>query len=568
MAETSKLELRGRYMKRLAALKNERSTWIEHWRDLNDNIRPRRFRWLYTERNKGWKRNSAIINSTATTALRTLAAGMMAGITPRSRPWFRLTTPDPELSKFGPVRAYLDLVQERMFQVFARSNIYNVFHGTYEQLGLFGTAIFLLEADDHSVLRAYPWPIGQYCLANSARLDIDTGYRELSMTVGQLVEQFGKEACTREVQEKYEKGDYDVWIEVVRVVEPNRDYEAGKLGPKGQRYKSCWFEKGREAEDRFLLESGFRVKPFCAPRWVVTAEDVYGESPGMDALGDVRSVQLLERRKAQVADKISNPPMKGPMALMNQRIGLGPGEMTYVDQVTPGQAFSPAYEVPPAALQALRESIGEDSQRVKTTFYEDVWMMIAQGQQDPRKTATEVAALKEEKMMQLGPVMERLDDEMLDPVIDRAYDILFHKGLLPPAPKEMKGKSFAVEYISIVAQALKMIQGVAPKERLASFVGSLIGSRPEVADNVNWDLMVEDYADDLGVKSTLIIPEDQVQAIRADRAKQQAQQQQMQQTLAGVQAAQTLSKTDTGGDNALGRILASVPGAASGGLPQ
>lgn len=559
---------RERYTKRLSALKDERSTWWEHWRDLNDFIRPRRFRWLSTERNKGWKRNQNIINGTPIWAARTLAAGMMAGITSPARPWFRLTTPDPDLAKFGAVKDYLDVVQERMHAAFARSNIYNVFHGTYEQLGCFGTAFFLLEEDTHSVLRAYPWPIGQYCLANSARLDVDTGYRELSMTVGQLVEQFGLDACSRSVKDSYANGDYDSWVECIRVVEPNRDYKPGRAGKYGWKYNSCWLEAGEGGTTGFLREGGYNAKPFCAPRWLATAEDVYGESPGMDALGDCRAIQLLERRKAQVADKIVNPPMKGPSSLMNQRIGLMPGEMTYVDAISAAQSFEPAYMVPPAAMSEAREAIQEHAERIKTLFYTDLWLMLQQGQEDPRKTATEVAELKEEKMLQLGPVMERLEDEMLDPVIDRTYDILERKGLLPKPPKELQGRRLMVEYTSIVAQALKMIQGVAPIERLASFVGNLSGTRPEVADNINWDAMVEDYADDLGVKPSLIVPPDAVQAIRAQRAAQQQKQQQIQQSLAAVQGAQVLSKTDTSGDNGLTRLLGSVsPAAASqGGL--
>jgi len=86
---------------------NERASFTPHWRDLSDFVQPRRSRFYTSDVNKGDRRNQKIIDSTATMALRTLRSGMMSGVTSPARPWFRLTTPDPDLAEFGSVKMWL-----------------------------------------------------------------------------------------------------------------------------------------------------------------------------------------------------------------------------------------------------------------------------------------------------------------------------------------------------------------------------------------------------------------------------------------------------------------------------
>lgn len=550
---------RQRYQKRLQALKNERNSWMSHWRELADFIQPRKARLLSHEQNRGDRRNQNIINNTAGWGVRVLASGMMAGITSPARVWFRLTTPDPDLAEFGPVKQWLYEVESRIRMTFARSNIYNQLHQAYEALGTFGTACLYVEDDAEDVLRAYTFPLGSYALQNNARLRVDTVYRELSMTVGQLVEQFGLDAVSLRVRTDYERGDVDRWVEVVHVIEPNRDMAYGRLGAPGMAFRSCWFEVGSGEADRaqFLRESGYEDFPVLAPRWSVTGEDVYGNSPGMDALGDVKALQLLERRKAQAVDKIVTPPMRAPASLMTTRASLLPGDITYVDTSTAAAGtFEPAMTINPAAVQVLEGSIREHEGRIKTAFYADLWLMLAE-QAPSDMTAREVAERHEEKMLQLGPVMERLQDELLDPLVDRTFGILLRNGDLPPPPEELQGMDLRVEYLSIMAQAQKML-GITGVERLASFAGNLAAVKPEVLDKLDFDQMVDEYGQMLGVPPALVVPDEAVEKARAARA-QQAQQMQAQAAAAQtVQGAKTLSETDMGGDSALSRMLSNL----------
>lgn len=557
---------RQRVLRRWERLKQERSTWITHWRELSDQIQPRRSRFLQSDRNKGDRRNDKIINATPRRAARILASGMMAGVTSPARPWFRLTTPDPELAEFGAVREWLHVVEQRMRLIFERSNIYNGLHGVYTDLATYGTAALHLEDDPGDVIRGYLFPVGQYALATSPRQQVDTVYRELSMTVGQLVEQFGLEACSDQVRRMHERGAIDEWVDVLHVIEPKRDYQAGKIGPAGMPWRSFWMEQGGSEDVGFLRESGYREFPVLAVRWEVTGEDVYGSSPGMDALGDCKALQQYERRKAQVVDKIVTPPMQGPSSLQHRRVSLLPGDFTPVDTVNGGQKIEPAMVVHPSATGEIREAIREHEERINAIYYADLWLSLLEGDRG-QMTAREVAERHEEKMLQLGPVMERLQDELLDPLIDRAFSIMSDRGHLPPPPDELQGVDLRVEYISILAQAQKLL-GVTAIERFAGFVGGLANLRPDALDKIDIDETIDTMADSLGVPPKLVLPDDQVAAIREERAAREQAQAQGEAMLQAAQGAKDLAGADMGGDSALNRLLgaygAAPPAAGAG----
>jgi hypothetical protein len=555
---------RQRYLRRYNALKNERSSWIEHWRELCDYIQPRRSRFLSTDtQSAGQKRNQHIINGVATWAARTLASGMMAGITSPARPWFRLTTPDPDLAEYGAVKEWLFVCEERLRLAFQRSNIYNALHQVYADLGTPGTAVLHIEEDSEDLIRGYVFPVGSYSLANSSRMRVDTIYRELSLSAAQLVEQFTLERCSDKVRRAYEGGMLDQRFDVLHIIEPNRDVKPGRAGPEGMPVRSCWVERGASEDTPPLREGGFEEFPAMCPRWTVTGEDVYGSSPAMEALGDIRALQVLERKKGQMVAKIVEPPMRAPTALRGQTASLLPGDTTFVDAISPAQMFAPAMEIPPMAVQVVGAEIREHEARIRTAFFADLWLSLTQGDSG-QMTAREVVERHEEKMLQLGPVMERLQDELLDPMIDRVFGILLRHGDVPPPPQEMQGQEVRVEYLSILAQAQKLV-GTSAVERLASFVGNLAAVRPDVLDKVNFDELVDQYSGMLGVPPQVVRTDEEVAQTRQAKAQAAQAQMQQQQATTAVQGAKVLSETDTGGDNALTRMLSNLGGTAGTG---
>jgi hypothetical protein len=551
VAEVSR---RQRYLRRWDSLKAERSGWIDHWRDIAENTRPRSFRYLANDRTRaGTKKNQKIINGKPIWALRTLAAGMMAGITSPSRPWFRFTSGDPTLSDSQAAKEYLGALEEKVREALQKSNIYNALHQVYSDLGGIGTSTLYIEEDSEDVMRAYVFPVGQYCLANSARHAVDTVYRELSMTVGQLVEQFGEAKCSDGVREKYSRGQINDWVEVLHIIEPNRKFIAGKLGPVGKKFASCWMERAGSDDLGFLRESGYEEFPIMAPRWETTGEDIYGSSPGMDALGDCKALQLAEKRKAQAIDKVVTPPMVGPAELANRKISLLPGDTTYLGNMSAGSRFMPAYEVNPNAVATIGMEIRENEIRIDRAFFADLWLMLSQS--DGVKTATEIVERREEKLLQLGPVMERLQDELLEPLISRVFAILQRKQLLPPPPEELQGREVRVEYISIMAQAQKLL-GTTGIERVTGYVGNLAAvAGPSALDKLDIDQAIDEYATMNGVPPDMIRSDEDVAAMREQRAQAQQKQAQLEQAQVAAATAKDLSQADTEGENGLTTML-------------
>lgn len=541
-----------RYTKRLAALRNERSSWETHWRDLADYFLPRKGRWLFNNVNRGDKRNQLLIDSEPRLAARTLSSGMMAGLTSPARPWFRLVTPDPEMMEFGPVKDWLYSVERRMRDVFAKSNLYNALPTVYGEMGVFGVCPMAGLEDAQSVIRFYPFTVGSYYLAQNERLQVDTFYREVNMTVRQLVRMFGLQAVSPTTRSMFENGNTEQWIKVIHVVEPNEGRDITRFDNRHMPFVSAWFEQGDGHGDGLLRQSGFNEFPIMAPRWDPTGEDIYSGSPGMDALGDAKALQVQQKRKAQAVDKHVDPPMQAPTALKNKRASLLPGDITYVDAASGMQGFVPAYQIKPE-IQALLLDMQEMRDRINRVFYADLFLMLAMS--DRRQmTATEVAERHEEKLLMLGPVLERLNDELLDPLIDRTFAVMLRAGLLPPPPPELEGVDLKVEYISILAQAQRMV-GLGAVDRLYGFAGGVAQVDPSVLDKLDHDQAVDEYAEMLGVPPGIVRSDDAVAALRAQRAQAQRAQMAAENAPGLAKTAKDLAETPVGGDSMLSRVL-------------
>jgi len=548
--------------RRLKKLEQERSRgWETNWRELAEFIEPRTGRWNLSEANDGRRRDQKIINGTATYAARVLEAGMMSGITSPARPWFKLTSPDPGLMEYGPVKIWLHQAENAMREVFVKSNLYNVLPTIYGEEGIFGTASMIAVADDQDLVRFYPLTVGSYYLATSHRQQIDTIYRSFRMTARQMVQQFGLGQVSDQVKTLYEKNP-DEWIDVCHAIEPNENRASGRLDNQNMPYRSIYWEKGGDA-DRVLRQSGFQEFPGMSPRWKVNGEDVYGSGPGALAIGDIKALQLMERRKAEMIEKGVRPPMIAPESMRGQKASIVPGDITYANVQQGMQGFVPAYMVDASWLGGIRAEIQAHEDRISTAFFVDLFLMIAQ--MDSVRTATEIAARKEEKMLMLGPVLERLNDELLDPLIDRTFGLMLEqsaprwagllpgKPVLPPPPQELAGMDLRVEYTSILAQAQKAL-GVASIERTVGFAGQLAGIEPSILDKLDLDQAMDEYAAMIGVPPTLVRTDEAVAEIRRARAEAQAEEQQMDDAGRMIEGAKLLADTDVSTPNALTAI--------------
>lgn len=475
-----------------------------------------------------------------------------------ARPWFRLAIPDTEMMEHTPVKLWLNEVTKRMREVFARSNTYRALSTVYEELGLFGTAASIVVPDYDGVIRHYPLTAGEFALATDNRREVCTMYREWDMTVSQVVREFGLANCSQTVKNLYENGGkgLDSWITVAHCIEPRYDRDHSKKDNVNMPWASVYFEVG--GDDRKLLrESGFKEFPVIAPRWAVTGNDVYGYSPAMEALGDVKQLQHEQLRKAEAIDYMTKPPLQLPTSLMNQQVNRYPGGIVFADQPQAGGGIRPLFETQ-LNLQHLLLDIQDVRERINGAFFADLFLMLANDNRSGT-TATEIAERHEEKLLMLGPVLERLHNEMLDPMINTTFNYMLSGGLLPEPPEELQGMDLQVEFVSTLAQAQRAV-GVQSVDRLLGTVGAVAGLRPEVVDKIDADQIIDAYADMLGVDPSLIVADDKVAVIRQQRAQQQQQQQMAEAMPQMAQTAKAVSGINLTEDNALSSVLGMFQG--------
>ena len=539
--DSGPLTLRQRVLKRKSALYTDRSGWDARWRMISDNLLPFSGRFVASDRNKGTRSFNNIIDAEATKALRILSAGMMSGMTSPARPWFRLATPDPKKMENESVQWWLADVAQLMRDVFHASNTYRSLHTIYEELGAFGTAIDIIEPDFDSVIWHTPLTIGEYAMATNHKGQVNSLVREYEMTVEQIVEEFvagamldGKpnwSAVGQTIKNMWDSHNYDKPVTVIHLIEPRRmherDLSAGykKRLPKNMAFKSCYIEAGAENDQHVLRESGFKEFPALGVRWHTRGGDVYGVGPGMEALGAIQQLQQEQFRKAQGIDYQTRPPIAMPGELKGRELDTLPGGVNYFSISNPAAKAHNLFDVR-IDLSHLLNSIEDVRAQINSHFYADLFLMISQDNRATPATATEVAERHEEKLLMLGPVLERLHDELLSPLIDITFTRLLEGGALPPPPPDLEGQELKVEFVSVLAQAQRAV-GLGSIDRLLGTIGNIatVSGDTSVWDKIDKDEVIERYAEMLAVDPQLIVSDDKVALVRAERGKMQQQQQ-------------------------------------------
>lgn len=551
---------RDRLYTRLGALKSERASWWAQYKELSTYLLPRAGRFFVQDRNRGERRHNAIYDNTGLRCVSVLAAGMMAGMTSPARPWFRLQTPDEDLNEFAPVKLWLAQVTKLMERVFQKSNTYRALHAGYQELAVFGTSAKVVQSDFASVIHHHPLTCGEYCIATNYRGEVNTLYREFDKTVTEIVAEFGRDRCSTSIKNLYDRGSLDTWVTLVHAIEPRTDRDPSKRDPRNMAWRSSYFELAGE-KGQLLRDSGFKRFPALVSRWDTSGGDIYGNSPGMEALGDVKQLQHEQLRKGQGIDYQTKPPLQVPTSLKNTEVNMLPGGVTYADSPGAHGAVRSLFDVQ-LNLQHLLVDIQDVRERIRSSFYADLFLMLA-NQTDTRMTATEVAERHEEKLTMLGPTIERLHNEELMPLVDVAFSELAEAGALPAPPQELQGTDLNVEFVSMMAQAQRSIatNGV---DRYVGNLGAIAQFKPDVLDKFDADRWADEYADMLGVDPSLIVPNDKVALVRKQRAESQQAAQQAAMANSMADTAQKLGNAPTQRGNALGDVMQQFTGYTTG----
>lgn len=523
----------------------ERSPYMSDWMNVSDYVDPTRGRWTdgpnnaSTEGSKAKRRSRAkIIDNTATMSVRTAAAGFASHMTSKSRPWFQIETPDPELNDAYGVRVWNDNVTDAVRWTLAKSNFYKAIPDGYTEDMMFGTMAMLMPEHEEDIVRFHVLTAGTYWTAAGADGKIDTLGREYNRTARQIVQQYGKmnpdtgrmEPDPAKMPERlcreWKAGKVDTKYALSSMFEPNPDAKPG-LGPLGLQAEEfrpwrelVWISGSKDDKHGCLIQRGYYEQPFVVGRMQPVGDEIWSNSPCVDSLGDIKGLQYTTGQKMKVGDQMAEPPLALPDLMRNEPVSLAPRSKIYVPINQLGVKAEPLYVPNPNAYTAMREDAAEIRARVQSALFYPLFMMLA-SLDDRERTLGEINARRDELATVLGPTVEAITDEVLDPVIVRVFRVMERRGMIPPAPPELANRPLKIEYTSILAQAMKSAS-INAIERTIGFAANLVAitKDPSHFDKIDVDQALDEFSVRAAAPASIIRSDEAVEQIRAGRAQQ------------------------------------------------
>lgn len=512
-------------LQRAEQLEDRRSIWEQLWQDCTDYVNPRRGDFSAVKARGSNQRFDKVFDSTAPLANEQLASGLHGHLTNAAERWFSLRVPGSPESE--PLRAWLQGTVDLMFdEVFSspETNFVTAIHELYLDLGAYGTAVLYIEDKPGRAINFRSFHLAECYVSENAEGVIDTLYRKYKHTARQLVELYG-EVLPEKIVEQAEKQPFKEFT-CLHAVEPRETaVNPDKRNALEMPFKSCYVL----VEEKLMLqESGFMEFPYMVPRWSKTSGEVYGRSPAMMCLPDIKMVNEMMKTTIRAAQKATDPPLLVPDDGFILPLRTIPGGLNYYRSGTNDR-------VEPLTTGS-RPDIGLDyiesrREHITKTFHTD-WLQLREG---PQMTATEVLQRQEEKMRLMGPMVGRLQSELLGPMIDRVFNILTRRGQLPMAPTEFEGQQLAVDYVTPVARAQKA-QLVFNLSRFLEQMAPLANLKPEMLDNLDFDATFRWAHSTLDAPMMTLTNMESMAQQRQQRAQQE--QAMMEQEQASAQAAQ------------------------------
>lgn len=502
MGKYSAKEIKQRY----DHLKGQRGVWETHWQDLADFIQPRKNNINRTTTD-GEKKNILLLDNSGVQSNELLAGALHGLLTSPNAQWFELTTGSDELDQDDSIRLFLQNSAKKMHTVLNESNFQTEVHELYLDLCCFGTAPMAIEEDDDTIIRFGAKNIGEFCVDENNKGIIDEVYREFEWTARKIVEEFGVENVNKKVMDMFKKNSEEK-LKIIHAVYPQTRVDGKQRGRF--KYQSQYILHCDEHE---LESKGFMELPFVVPRWSKTTDEVYGRSPGMVALPEIRTLNKMTYVTLVGAQKVIDPPLQAPDDGFIIPMVTHPGGLNYYrsgsqDRIEPIMSD--------ARIDFGYQAMTDRRTRVRESFYVDQ-LQLSQG---PQMTATEVNARTEEKMRLLGPMLGRMQSEFLKPLIDRCFAIMLRRRMFPDIPQALSGQKLTVRYSSMIARAQRFAEAQ-NITRTIQTISPFVQMDQTVMDNFNGDAAVRNIAGIYALPQELIRSDKEVKGIRDARAKAQ-----------------------------------------------
>ncbi len=437
-----------------------------------------------------------------------MASGLHSMLTNPSVPWFGLKMENSEHMESDSVKAWLEETVEVLHTALHDSNFHQAIHEVYIDLGLCGTACLYCEEDAKSGIRFSSRYLGEVFIAEDEKGRVDTVYRLYRQTARQAVQTWGDEKLSKKIKELYEK-DPDAEVEFLHVVQPKADLPGTLTSEETMEFANLYIDP---EEKSIVFEGGYFEMPYAVPRWTKMSGEKYGRSPAMTVLADIKTLNAMVETTLRAAQKSVDPPVQMPSEGFSLPARLGQRGVNYFDPAAQGR-IEPIIHGGDIRLGLQMKNQKRES--IRSAFYVDQLQLVG----GPSMTATEVLQRTEEKMKLLGPVLGRLQGELLRPIIDRVFGILFRAGRLPELPAELEGGEMRIDYVSPIAKAQKVHQAESI-QRAFQFIMPLGSISSEIYDKIDIDKVHDVVVELFGVPRALLRDEKEVQGIRDARARQ------------------------------------------------
>ena len=499
----------------VAEKKSDRSNWEALWQDIGDYIFTRKSQ-VITKRTSGEDLQFHLYDNTGPQALELFAGIMMSIMMSVEEPWLEFSSGDVEIDQRDDVKKYLQKVSRVIHSVLANSNFYTEAHEMLLDVGGFGTNVFGIEEDPEEVVRFFAKFIGEAYIGENARGKVDEIFMEYEWNPRQLLSEYGEDALPKEVKEALSKDqETEKKFKVIIGIYPV-DRHTNKPNEKGHTYFSHHVMPDLNHE---LKVGGFNSFPYPTPRFSKATGEIYGRSPAMVALPEVKVLNKMVEVTLAGAEKVMDPPLQAPDDGFITQINTFPGSISFY-RAGGNDRIQPVFNDTRVdfGIQLIQEKQG----KVRDAFY--INQMMIQPKSGNPATAMEISQQVEQSMRFMGSFLARMQKEFLQPTGDRVVDILFKRGVLlkEEIPEILRGRKFIIRYTSFIARAQRVgtLQNI---QRFFAAIEPLVQADPSNKFYLNGSGGIKTIAGILGTPIEMLNSEEDVNKMKEAAAQAQAE---------------------------------------------
>lgn len=495
--------------------KSGRANWNSLYETVADFVRPDVS--FLGSRTPGTRNDYRIFDGTAVIAHGELANTLEGTLMNSQIRWLSLVPEDPSIDvDDDEVERWLYAASSALLRQFdsANTNFTLAAHETLIDLTSWGTAAMeLIERDDGFRFSCHPLN-SIYLQGDDDTGEIDGVFRCFRRTGNRCLATWDK---LPEKMAKAMDADPKREFEIVHAVQNRRIRDAGKVNSRNKPWSSIYL--CTDTREMIGEESGFDSMPILTPRWEVAPGELYGRSPAIKAIADIKSINLMALNVLEATELTIRPPLMVPANGIEGELSTAPGSILYVKSGT--------REFPQPLNHGAKPDFGEfeidrRERKINQHFLTDRLRLPDQD----RMTATEILARQRQALLVFSPYLGRLYSEFLNPIVYRTFIALKKRNGLPPNPPAALAKAnLMVAYTSPLAASRGASQYDAASAVL-QMVLPLANAKPTAIDTLDTDRIIRLVARASGLDPRAIVTKKKVMQMEAERAQAMQMQQQ------------------------------------------